>query len=76
MRTYPTLALIAAASFLGAAGCGSDAAQDSAEDTAQDAVAEIVLGPKDGHDLPAVDLGNDTEPPKGPLSAIIVVAPT
>ena len=52
MRTAPALALLAAAALLGTTGCGADAAQD----TAQDASDEIVLGPRDGHDLPGADL--------------------
>jgi len=52
MRTAPALTLVAAAALLGTAGCGGDAAQDTAQETPE----EIVLGPKDGHELPGTDL--------------------
>ncbi|MCK5653436.1 MAG: redoxin domain-containing protein [Gemmatimonadetes bacterium] len=48
MRTAPALTLVVAAALLGTAGCGGDATQDTPE--------EIVLGPKDGHELPGTDL--------------------
>ncbi len=52
MRTAPALTLVAAAALLGTAGCGGDATQDTAQETPE----EFVLGPKDGHDLPGIDL--------------------